>query len=328
MIGSMKNHVVCSSIKSIFLTVFILLFALPSVAQIPSTGLIAYYPLNGNTDDESGNLQHGTNHGAVLTTDRFGQVDSAYQFNGIDQYIEIPDADEFSIAQTNQLTISLWMRIDVFDYANHENDYVHWFGKGSIGEQEWALRMYNLNSTRPSRTSCYSFNLSGGLGAGSYVQEDVFIGEWIHIVALYNYQSDSIQLYKNGVLKDTDFFSDYSIIPENGTTPVRLGTRDFSSYFEGAIDDVRFYNRVLTASEIHALHQEGDCLVQNVVSNQTIHSDTTIYAQELIVLNNISVYTPYELTLKSPKVHVSTNCDILSGAKVTVMNEAGCGQGN
>ncbi len=47
-------------------------------------GLVACYPFNGNADDESGNGNHGTVYSAILTDDRFGNMNSAYSFNGND----------------------------------------------------------------------------------------------------------------------------------------------------------------------------------------------------------------------------------------------------
>jgi hypothetical protein len=56
-----------------------------------SRGLVAYYPLNGNADDMSGNGNHGTVDGATLTQDRFGNQNSAYSFDGVNDYISIPE---------------------------------------------------------------------------------------------------------------------------------------------------------------------------------------------------------------------------------------------
>jgi len=52
-------------------------------------GLIAHYPFNGNANDASGNGNHGTVNGATLTEDRFGNADSAYKFDGQDDYIDL-----------------------------------------------------------------------------------------------------------------------------------------------------------------------------------------------------------------------------------------------
>jgi hypothetical protein len=45
-------------------------------------GLVAHYPFNGNANDESGNGNNGTVNGATLTTDRFGNMNKAYSFDG------------------------------------------------------------------------------------------------------------------------------------------------------------------------------------------------------------------------------------------------------
>ena len=61
------------------------------VAQVPSyvptDGLVAYYPFNGNANDESGNGNNGTIDGASLTVDRFSNTNSAFKFDGIDNSI-------------------------------------------------------------------------------------------------------------------------------------------------------------------------------------------------------------------------------------------------
>jgi hypothetical protein len=100
------------------------------------------------------------------------------------------------------------------------------------------------------------FNLSGGLGAGSYAEEPLTVGTWMHFVGTVDVAANAIKWYKNAVLRDTDTLSGFSITPANGTAPVRLGTRDFNSYLKGAIDDIRVYNRVLSLTEIQALHSE------------------------------------------------------------------------
>ena len=53
----------------------------------PTNGLVAYYPFNGNANDESGNSNHGTVYGPILTSDRFGATNQAYDFDGNNDYI-------------------------------------------------------------------------------------------------------------------------------------------------------------------------------------------------------------------------------------------------
>lgn len=227
---------------------------------VPEKGLVAFYPFDGNADSR-GPVEglDGTVHRATLSTDRFGNPNSAFHFGGSDSaYIEIPDNDVFSISTTGALTVSAWMSPDSADFEITDNGYVHWMGKGCARAQEWTLRMYNFDSERPNRISAYAFNLSGGLGAGSYVQGKVVPGEWLHIAARYDMESNTIAIFRNGEKMDQDSLYDitYKVIPENGDAPVRMGTRSLWSFFKGKIDDVRFYDRALSDDEIRALFLE------------------------------------------------------------------------
>ena len=75
---------------------------------VPQNGLVGWWPFNGNANDESGNGNDGTVNGPTLTTDRFGNANSAYDFDGVDDYIRIPDAPEFDFG-INDFTISVWV---------------------------------------------------------------------------------------------------------------------------------------------------------------------------------------------------------------------------
>lgn len=239
--------------------VSVLAFAtmVPAAAQVPSDGLVAYYPLSGDAHDAGPAGYDGVNHGAIATADRFGAPGGALRFDGRSAYLEIPDRDGFSIAATGAFTISIWMRPDTLNFAKPESEgYVHWMGKGVPGQHEWVLRMYGRETDRPNRMSCYAYNLAGGLGSGSFVQEEVTPSAWVHLVARYDFPANDIRIYKNGKKTDQDFFTDYAVIPANGTAPVRIGTRDFGSWFQGAVDDARFYSRALSDAEITALYAE------------------------------------------------------------------------
>lgn len=77
--------------------------------------MAAYYPFNGNTNDENGNGNHGAVFGASLTTDRSGNADSAdsaYSFDGVNDYIDI--GKDASLKMTDGLSISAWINIATF----------------------------------------------------------------------------------------------------------------------------------------------------------------------------------------------------------------------
>ena len=73
-----------------------------------TNGLVAYYPFNGNANDESENGNNGEVHNATLTSDRFGNPSSAFYFNGSSSYISIPSSQTLML--TENMTFSFWMK--------------------------------------------------------------------------------------------------------------------------------------------------------------------------------------------------------------------------
>src|SRR5689334_10454257 len=80
-----------------------------ATAQVNLTqGLMAYYPFNGNANDASGNANHPSVTNATLTADKAGSPNSAYRFNGIDNYIRIPNRP--TLNTTNKISLSVWVK--------------------------------------------------------------------------------------------------------------------------------------------------------------------------------------------------------------------------
>jgi hypothetical protein len=217
-------------------------------------------------------------------------IDAVLVFDGIDDYIEIPDSSDFSVATTGQLTVSAWIRPDVLTFPIWQSTgYVHWMGKGEPGQREWVFRMYNEQTKddppRPNRISFYVFNLAGGQGIGSYFQEPVTPGEWMHVVGTADAERTSI--YKNGEFKDCDRYTgsgpgpchsyspDRWIVPQRGNSPLRIGTRDLRSFFQGAIREVRIWNRALSADEVSALYA-GSVPQDGLVAAYLLQQDVAV----------------------------------------------------
>ncbi len=234
--------------------------------QIISESPVLYLPLSGGSGGVADHSFNGHTGQAVNapTLTALPNGDAATVFDGATQYVEVPDNDYLSITKTGVLTVEAWMRPDVLEFPHDESTgYVHWMGKGVHGQNEYVSRMYSQTTTdtpaRPNRISGYSFNLGGGLGAGSYFQDAVSSGEWIHYVLVINtlntsgqYPTGYTKIFKDGVQRDQDALQDYNITPANGTSPFRIGSVDFNSYFQGAVAKVAIYNYELTPATIHA----------------------------------------------------------------------------
>jgi len=94
-------------ILSVFLTNYDILKAqIPS--YIPTNSLVGYWPFNGNANDESGNGNHGSVNSANLTTDRFGNSNKAYYFNGNQSFIKV--TNNSSLQTPNAISINSWVQ--------------------------------------------------------------------------------------------------------------------------------------------------------------------------------------------------------------------------
>lgn len=191
----------------------------------------------------------------------------AWSFNGEDQYLQFADRKAFEVDATGVLTVEFWMRPDALQFSDEEGSgYVYTMGKGDPGSHEWYARMYSkLNDeSRPNRISGYAFNPGGDLGAGSYFEDTVKPGKWIHVSLVINsaarssqYPTGYTRIYKNGVLRDTDSLLDYSIVPQSGASPLRIGTGYLDSHFKGAIGNIAFYPREVSAKRLRAHYLAG-----------------------------------------------------------------------
>lgn len=230
---------------------------------------VAFWSLGTGETGVTDQTGHGHNSRAYgrpeITT--FVNGDSATAFDGVAQYIEVPDHAALSVPATGILTIEAWLRPDVLEFLHQEGtNYVHWMGKGDVNQYEYVARMYSHTTTddppRPNRISGYAFNLAGGLGTGSYFQDEVTVGRWIHYMLVINtVESDDThptgytKVYKNGHLRDQDALTSFATVPGDGTAPFRIATRNFDSFFLGAIAKVAIYDYELPSATVLGHYQ-------------------------------------------------------------------------
>lgn len=249
---------------------FIIFFAIIYSSKVEAARVL-YFKFNKDNEyrerrnfiaDLSFNNNNGRTQRGWARWDANGgpEGDGAYNFDGTDDRITVQDSNTLSANTTGQLTISMWVKFMGTEFVGEgsHKDYIHFLGKSNNGNNEYVFRQYNSSNDegRGNRISFYLFNLNGGLGAGSYFQEPIIIGEWMHIVGVAN--GTHVQVWKNGVLKDADTYSGYNIRPENGEAPLNLGTSDGNSHFRGSIDELKIYDRALTFSEIRGLSEGRD----------------------------------------------------------------------
>jgi len=238
-----------------FLTIIILIIVSSfGIAQSSlDSGLVAYYPFNGNANDESGSGNNGTVNGASLTQDRFGINNKAYQFDGINDYISIADNPNLF---SDELTISWWYKLTetpgaawvVIGWVDGGHRYQQFFSGGQLSY----FNGYNLTAPGLYFNPIYNLN---------------YLNVWKHIVVTYQKTSattSTTSIYVDGELKQTDNHTlamDYASGIE-----FKIGKNVNGNFFKGALDDFRIFSRVLNQNEIVELYNDtttffGDNLI-------------------------------------------------------------------
>ncbi|MBL7906097.1 MAG: hypothetical protein JNL22_13825, partial [Bacteroidales bacterium] len=212
------------------------------------TGLVAYYPFNGNANDESGNGNHGVVNGAVLTTDRFGINDNAYSFDGSQTNIYIPASVSLDI--TNDLSISAWFVTSEYNLSGQQQ--ILWRGdlQGGLDPYSICFSQGNLHFRR---------DVSGGSNSLNHNGDSISFEDFHHVVGTFNGLSGQMSLYLDGIIVENDYLPGISDYPTSSFWNM-IGSVDHGNWqtYRGKIDDIRIYNRALTAEEVQCLYT-GDC---------------------------------------------------------------------
>jgi hypothetical protein len=214
-------------------------------AQQPSfitNGLVAYYPFNGNGNDESGNNQNLTNSGATLCPDRFGNPNRAFYFNGVSSYMSSGDTDLSLPVGAADRTLSVWIKAN--SAVTNGGTYVPVdFGSGAGAENQlFGLLLQNDD-----------WLVHFG-GAGEDVSSGVPLdASWHQVVCIYS--SGNAQMFIDGIqrlasAKSTDTARGALFVGCSIAGP----SSEYSEFFPGVLDDVRIYNRALSADEVAQLY--------------------------------------------------------------------------
>ncbi|WP_199614121.1 LamG-like jellyroll fold domain-containing protein [Paenibacillus alkalitolerans] len=204
-------------------------------------GLIAEFLFDGNALDtgNSGNYS-GQVYGAVPTADRFGNPGSAYEFDGINDYILVQPAPKLN---KEAFSLSVWVR-----YGRDAK--LSWWNNAIISQDGHEGRRVFQLSTYDNRVTWHRFFQSDEV----FVQEPVRTGLWEHYVTVFD--GSTHKLYRNGILMTEK----PGRLEPNEEEPLYIGRKSTDEpyfFFHGAIDDIRMYDRPLTDDEIIALYTEN-----------------------------------------------------------------------
>ena len=230
-----------------------------SVPNNVNDGLVAFYPFNGNAQDESGNDNHGTVSGSVLTKDRFGNPNSAYLFDGLDDYIDI--GNDTSLALSENLTITAWIKPDQIS--------VFWgtiIGREQFGDSYW----FSIHSKIDNRA--FTLYLENVIQYNNNIDNFWNYNVWQHVAVTYD--KSHVNFYVNGTLAEQIPSSGIIGLPNNNLYIGQAGLpkAKWAYPFGGSIDDIRIYNLALTEAEVSQLYEPS---VPNPDPTVTLTSPST-----------------------------------------------------
>jgi len=228
-------------LRAFSLTVLILVLMSPVVAN----NLIAHWAFNEGSDtiavDISGNENNGVIHGCSWINS-LALLDQALQFDGIDDYVEIPDLSSLDITG-EAITFTAWLNVA---YSRNPAWIV---GKGASSED---VAWYVRKDTASFGVS-YSIRTEGEPATARTIDKSVLIG-WTHVAVVYD--GTFMKLYINGIVVDSGLKS--GPLAQNDA-PVLIGSDGIllGHYFAGIIDEVKLYDYALTQEELYADFRAG-----------------------------------------------------------------------
>lgn len=296
--------------KYIFASAALLMLTLTCHSQtipsyVPSNGLVGWWPFNGNANDESGNGHNGVINGATITSDRWGNSNSAFSFNGISSKIEVPYSSSFN---NSSITISAWVKPNNTNagyYVARWNSPYHFeMGQGGL---DWPNHYGFGVFTQPFLSS----------------NSNIATGTWKHVVATYNNSTGNMNIYINGTF---DASLTYSFVSNfSGSDGIGFGCRygQTNAIFNGDLDDIGIWNRALTQNEITQLYTGSPCITYQTITV----TDTLIINANLTGVNPVTFQNSIKVYPNPTSTYVTVdfgnNYNTLSGYSIRIDNALG-----
>lgn len=240
--------------KNLYLTLNIIILSAISAFSQPSP--VAYYSFSGNADDSGSNSIDGTTYGnPSLTTDNSGNTNSAYEFDGIDDYIDL--GSSLVLKPSSQVSLSLWA------YSSNWTSFASWAAlAGNTASGGYELIINGSDGTLEAEV-----RRNGDYGIASVALTTLSSG-WHHFALTYD--GRYTVLYVDGSAVNTDDAGgNYSVeygYPNNNTIigdEAGTGSTPEGDSYTGKIDEVRFYDVALTAQEVLTLYNSSTGLTEN-----------------------------------------------------------------
>ncbi|WP_396164950.1 LamG-like jellyroll fold domain-containing protein [Flavobacterium sp.] len=283
-------------------------------SYVPTNGLVGYYPFNGNANNENGNGNNGVVNGATLTTDRFGESNKAYYFDGISNYISLS-----KIPNLSSVSISAWVLVP-------QNNY------GVVVAQNDPTNCSNVNfflDFGNSTTNDISMGhnpicTSAGVSTWAANNNSNYYTNWHHLVGVINSDGSS-KLYIDGLLINSNNSSPgYNGLCTTSNSSLRFGGLWWNidpHFLIGKLDDIGIWNRALTQQEITNLYNANQCITNITVTDTLIINIGQLSFNEPITWSNNITISPNPA---STQININfNNITDLNGGTIKIINSLG-----
>ncbi len=280
----------------------LLLAASSAFAQVPSyvptNGLVGWWPFNGNANDESGNGNNGTVNGATLTSDRFGSINSAYSFNGINNNVTT-NSNNVNFNTNQDFSISLWVKIS--NTCSNTNYCGGFISKEGMQTNDNGIG-FQMGYDYTNKTKFeYNTNLTVQPPIHFYTSTQLTPSIWTNIICVVEKNINEIRIYYNGNLEGT-FNNSWIYKSSSNSNPLFFGMLRGSNYFlNGNLDDIGIWNRALNQQEITNLFNAQSCTSTTIIAD----GPTTFCAGNYVNLTSDVVGGSYQW--KKNGVNVTSN---------------------
>jgi large repetitive protein len=223
--------------------------AISVIAQTTTNppGLVSLWAAEGNASDSTAMNPGVLRGGITFAEGNFGQ---AFAFDGSGGYLEVPDHPSLQLLQES--TLLAWVYLDELPSQTGRNLYIA--GRSQNGN-DFDLEVESDNRVR--------FYPCGGVGGGGYPGSTTIVqtGVWYHVAATYKANA-RMELFINGV---NEISIPINCVLGGNPSPFTIGLSPvWGRPFHGRIDQVRLYNRALSAAEIAALYVTEPGALPNV----------------------------------------------------------------
>ena len=250
---------ICIALISLFSSLFISTpvayagtFNKPTNLLSISTGLVGWWTFDGknmvsNVADSSGQGNHGNLNGQTSTTTVPGKLGQALSFDGSNDYVALGDVNDLSGSQG--VTVSAWVRPSAIGTNG-----ILWRGESSV-TKAYSLFLLSTDEIR-FRVTTTSTGSETSAALDTTTSPISTLNQWYHIAGIYSDSDDTMRIYVNGSQVVSNGALASGVLAD-GAFIETIGSSNTSNLFNGSLDDVRIYNRALTATEVRQLYNLG-----------------------------------------------------------------------